>query len=138
MTDLYSFEIQLRWSDQDVLGHVNNARVVTLAEEGRVRFARDHEEMDSPGGRVVARQEIDYHAPTHYGHPLTLQVGVLKVGTTSYTLRQRGIQQGRPVFTVDTVMVNIDDDGASRPLADRERAALEEYMWPQGESSDGQ
>src|SRR5699024_1295251 len=30
-------ELQLRWSDQDLLGHVNNARTVTLAEEARVR-----------------------------------------------------------------------------------------------------
>jgi xanthine dehydrogenase iron-sulfur cluster and FAD-binding subunit A len=27
--------VQLRWSDQDVFGHVNNARIVTVIEEAR-------------------------------------------------------------------------------------------------------
>ena len=35
--DPYEFEMQLRWSDQDALGHVNNARVITLMEEARIR-----------------------------------------------------------------------------------------------------
>lgn len=29
--------IELRWSDQDLLGHVNNAKLMTLAEEARIR-----------------------------------------------------------------------------------------------------
>ena len=29
--------LQLRWSDEDRYGHVNNARLLTLAEEARVR-----------------------------------------------------------------------------------------------------
>lgn len=31
------FDIELRWSDQDLLGHVNNAKLMTLAEEARIR-----------------------------------------------------------------------------------------------------
>ena len=33
----FETELQLRWSDQDAYGHVNNGRLVTLAEEARVR-----------------------------------------------------------------------------------------------------
>lgn len=32
--------LALRWSDQDANGHLNNARIVTLMEESRVRFTR--------------------------------------------------------------------------------------------------
>lgn len=32
----YECDLPVRWSDQDVNGHVNNARVVTLLEELRI------------------------------------------------------------------------------------------------------
>jgi acyl-CoA thioesterase FadM len=31
----FTTNVALRWSDMDVYGHVNNARVVTLLEEAR-------------------------------------------------------------------------------------------------------
>jgi acyl-CoA thioester hydrolase len=134
--------LELRWSDQDLLGHINNARVVTLAEEARVRFQRHVDGPDSVaesqavGGRVVARQVIDYHRPAHYGTPLEVRVGVLRVGTSSFTLRHQGVQQDRPVFTVDAVMVVITGDGSSRPLTDTERAGLEDWRWPDPERAE--
>jgi acyl-CoA thioester hydrolase len=126
----------LRWSDQDLLGHVNNAKIVTLAEESRVRFQR-HLDETGPGDatstvahRVVVRQEIEYPAPTLYEPPLTMRVGVLRIGTKSFTLRQQGVQEGRPVFTVDSIIVNLDDDGASRALSEAERTQLAHWKWP--------
>ena len=133
--------MELRWSDQDLLGHVNNARVVTLSEEARIRFQIHVEGLDAAadseavGGRVVARQVIDYHRPAHYGTPLEMRVGVLRVGTSSFTLRHQGVQEDRPVFTVDSVMVMIARDGASRPLTDTERAGLEDWRWPDAEDA---
>lgn len=128
----YTFRLELRWSDQDLYGHVNNARIVTLAEEARVRFGvetgPDRTEQEA---RVVARQTVDYHAPVHYGPELTLKVGVLRVGGSSYTLRQQGHQNGRAVFTVDTVMVALGEDHRARKLTDSEREHLEEWSWPE-------
>jgi acyl-CoA thioester hydrolase len=128
--------MELRWSDQDLLGHVNNARVVTLAEEARIRFQIHVEGLDAVadseavGGRVVARQVIEYHRPAHYGIPLEVRVGVLGIGTSSYTLRHQGVQEDHPVFTMDAVMVMITRDGSSRPLTDAERSGLEDWRWP--------
>lgn len=126
MSAPYEFEMDLRWSDQDLQGHVNNAKVVTLAEEARIRFQAY---LDGPSSGaanpVVARQEIDYHAQTRYAPSLTMQVSVVRIGTKSYTLRQRGIQDGRAVFTVDSVMVAMDGTGSSRVLTESERAGLE-------------
>jgi acyl-CoA thioester hydrolase len=140
MTERYlPIPLELRWSDQDLLGHVNNARVVTLTEEARIRFQVHVEGLDAVadseavGGRVVARQVIDYHRPAHYGIPLEVRVGVLRVGNKSFTLRHQGVQEDRPVFTVDAVMVMITQDGSSRPLSDAERAGLEDWRWPSAE-----
>jgi acyl-CoA thioester hydrolase len=131
--------MELRWSDQDLMGHVNNAKLVPLAEEARIRFQVHVEGLDAAaepeavGGRVVARQVIDYHRPARYGVPLEVRVGVLRVGTRSFTLRHQGVQEDRPVFTVDAVMVMITPDGSSRPLTEAERAGLEDWRWPSAE-----
>lgn len=131
-TPPYEIEMDLRWSDQDAQGHVNNAKGVTLAEEARIRF---HAHLDalrgqadkSSGALVVARQEIDYHASVHYAPSLTLQVSVVRIGTKSFTLRQHALQDGHDAFTVDSVLVRLDEDGASRALTDVERAELEAW-----------
>jgi acyl-CoA thioester hydrolase len=143
MTERYlSIPLDLRWSDQDLMGHVNNAKLVTLAEEARIRFQVHVEGLDAAaepeavGGRVVARQVIDYHRPARYGTPLEMRVGVLRVGTSSFTLRHQGVQEGQPVFTVDAVMVVVSEEGSPRPLTDAERAGLEDWRWPDTEGAE--
>lgn len=126
----YEFPLELRWSDQDLLGHVNNAKIVTLAEEARVRFLEKVSSSEANARRVVARQTIDYHAEVLYGPELLMRVGVQRVGTSSYTLRQQGHQKGRAVFTVDTVMVMLTENG-SRPLTEEEKGILQDWAWPE-------
>lgn len=137
MSTPYELEMDLRWSDQDAQGHVNNAKIVTLAEEARIRFlgflASRREGRGAGGSVVVARQEIDYHAETRYAPSITLQVSVQRIGTKSYTLRQRGVQGGRPVFTVDSILVWVDATGSSRALTQEERAELEAWSPPKDE-----
>lgn len=134
----YEIEMDLRWSDQDAQGHVNNAKIVTLAEEGRIRF---HASLASRqgggegGSLVVARQEIDYHAQTRYAPSITLQVSVVRIGTKSYTLRQQGIQGGEPVFTVDSILVRLDGSGASRALTEQDRKELAAWSRTEGQNS---
>ncbi|GAA4779996.1 acyl-CoA thioesterase [Citricoccus nitrophenolicus] len=131
MSAPFEFEMDLRWSDQDAQGHVNNARIVTLAEEARIRFlaflVSRGEDSGEGGNVVVARQEIDYHAETRYAPSITLLVSVVRIGTKSYTLRQQGIQDGRAVFTVDSIVVRTDGSGSSRALTEDERAVLEAW-----------
>lgn len=48
--------LELRWSDQDANHHVNNATIVTLLEEVRVRTLKDI----TDGLRVVRTLEVRY------------------------------------------------------------------------------
>lgn len=117
-------ELQLRWSDEDKRGHVNNARVVTLMEEGRVRWSRS--DMDSshfPHGLVVAAMNVSYLKPLYYEPSIIMRVGVSRIGTKSYTLRHIAYQNGEAVFDGSVVMVPMAEDGvSSRALSDSERA----------------
>ena len=78
-----TFELspEVRWSDQDLLGHVNNARMITLIEECRVRWMHELRAGHiTGGGLLVARQTIDYLVPVMYGPELKMTVTVKKLG----------------------------------------------------------
>ena len=92
--------ITLRWSDLDAYGHVNNAEMLRLLEEARIRvFWADRsaaEEHDVPhtaliaGGvdadtlTLIAAQQIEYLAPIPYlRRPLDVQLWIGRLGGAS-------------------------------------------------------
>ena len=119
--------LQLRWSDQDALGHVNNARIVTLMEEARIRWTREDGETGRfESGTVVASIQIDYTRPLYYQPEMLIRMGISRIGNKSFTVRGIGYQDGQPVFDSTTVMVPLAADGvSSRLLTDQERKWLE-------------
>lgn len=125
----FHVEMQLRWSDQDLLGHVNNARIVTLGEEARVRadtawFA----DAAKVGSRVVRTQRIDFDAPMHYGPALYASVWVARIGRTSFTLIHDLWQHGRRCALIEAVMVDVDPEtGRSVPISDEDRSILQAH-----------
>lgn len=121
---------EIRWSDQDLQGHVNNAKTITLIEEARISWLRSGEVDMSLEERpqVVARMELNYRKPVVYGPELTIELGVERVGGSSYTITCRGIQEGAVVFDGRNVMVMVDPStGKTSPLTDQEKKVLEGY-----------
>ena len=127
-----TFELspEVRWSDQDLLGHVNNARMITLIEECRVRWMHEIRAGHiTGGGLLVARQTIDYLVPAMYGPELKMTVTVKKLGNSSFTVNTRGDQDGRQVFDHDCVLVHIDRGSQKpTPLTPELRAVFEPYL----------
>lgn len=124
-------EIQLRWSDQDTLGHVNNARAVTLMEEARIRWSGRHGQTDLfTHGLVVASLNLDYLRPIYYTSSVIVRVGVQRIGTKSFVVRHIGYQDGVPVFDGSNVMVALAEDRlTSRDLNGKERSWLGERFF---------
>ncbi|MCR8675783.1 acyl-CoA thioesterase [Micrococcus sp. HG099] len=129
----FETEIQVRWSDEDRYGHVNNARLLTLTEEARVRATRAWSGV-TPGRdvhRVVRAMEVQYEAPVVYGPELTAKVWITRIGTSSYTLRHELWQDGRRCVLCDAVFVHVDPEtGRSVALAEDERTTLERVLIP--------
>ena len=66
-------DIQTRFCDFDVLGHLNNAIFSTYIEIARVHFFQDILEMDlTQTTGVVANYNIDYKRPVKFGTPLVV------------------------------------------------------------------
>ncbi len=117
--------VQLRFSDCDAMGHVNNARPLTFVEDARLSFLAA---LETPVNSViVARTEVDYLRPIVLSpEPLPVSVDVADIGRSSFRLASEITQDGSPVARALVVMVAYDyGEGRPRPLTDDERAALE-------------
>lgn len=131
----YVTQVRVRWSDLDAFGHVNNARTVTLLEEARVDWlftdATRHGVDRITEGIVVAHLDIDYRRPIGMKVPVTVSMGLTKLGTASFTIDYVLSQAGATAATASTVLVPVDPTTfRPRRLDDRERAYLDRFLAP--------
>lgn len=127
----FECRLQLRWSDQDILGHINNARILTLVEEARVRaiLAWTGNNDETVQQRVVRKMTALYERPVHYEPELTARVWVSHIGNTSFTLAHELRQDDQRCVLVESVMVMFDPKaGTAVKISDSQRAALEKVL----------
>jgi acyl-CoA thioester hydrolase len=113
---------QVRFSDTDLVGHVNNVAIAAYVESGRVDFVGRL--LGNSQQRTLRRVEIDYRSELHY--PARLDVGscLLAIGRTSLTLGTGVFTGERCAATARAVLVAVGPDGPV-PLSDDARRVLE-------------
>ena len=121
--------IEIRWSDLDAYGHVNQAVYLTYAEEVLDDWFRSR--LGQPAGsvwdHVARRTTIDYRGELRLEDRVALgSAELVSLGTTSVTARVTlSAPDGRVATELELVVVVIDGKGgAPRPLSEEERAAL--------------
>ena len=111
-------DLQTRFQDMDINGHLNNVAFAALFESGRVLMNRAVRPMDDrPANErtMVAAVEINYLGEGNFPDPVEIATGIGRLGTSSWTIVQAMFQNGRCIATCDTVVV-CRTDGAARPL----------------------
>ncbi len=110
----FTADIPTRWADLDLLGHINNASMAGLFEEGRGRFNRSLAlERSSREVRwLIAAVSINYLAEAHHPHDVTIASGIGHIGTRSWTILSGAFQNDTCVATCDTTIVYTDATGA--------------------------
>lgn len=119
-------EVQTRFGDMDVLGHLNNVAYAALFENGRVVFNRAitcHPHRGQGIRWLVASVAIDYLAEGHFPAPVTIASGVGDIGRTSWQIFQAGFQGGQCIALCRTTLVQADS-GGSLAIDDALRAEL--------------
>lgn len=109
----------VRYSDTDRQGHVNNAVFATFFETGRVTLIYSPQAGLNPAGTefVIARLEIDYLAEIAWPGSVAIGTTVASVGRSSLTLDQALFQDGKRVAQAKSVIVLIDQKSRrSTPL----------------------
>lgn len=139
--------IQLRWSDLDAFGHVNNVQVARILEEARVRaFWKDElEENPLPTAvldsgptastwTLIARQEIEYLKPMpYYKDAILVEAWFSKIGGASITVNYEiypPLAVDREVYyRAQTTLVLVDSvSHKPRKLSDDERKVFEAFL----------
>lgn len=125
----YETRVPLRWSDQDINGHVNNATIVTLIEQSRIQWlnkdAADEGLTSFDGPKVVVSLGVEYKNPVSAQDDLHVFISTERIGRTSFTLLYRGLQNGFEAFRARTVLVTLDQQSQKpRPLSTDECAYL--------------
>lgn len=122
-----SMEVPVRWSDLDLLGHVNNAVFLNYLED-----ARDRMLQESLGAAfedtVIVRIEVDYRHEITRGVPfVSVSVEVLRYGRSSVTTREIITLPDGTVAAeaVATVVVRDPHTLKSRPLTEGEKNGLD-------------
>ncbi|MEY2463669.1 MAG: acyl-CoA thioester hydrolase [Acidimicrobiaceae bacterium] len=128
-------DVPLRWSDQDVFGHVNHARTVTLLEDARVALLFDRAADDAgltslSTGLLVAGLSVDYRLPIPYRpQPVRIHMWVHSMRAASflidYVVHCGPSVDAAAAATAQTKMVPYDlASGRPRRLSDAEREFL--------------
>ncbi|MBE7220260.1 MAG: acyl-CoA thioesterase [Caulobacteraceae bacterium] len=126
----YATELDTRFGDMDVQGHLNNVALAGLYEEARVRFvsslARIHSRPD--GQRpMLAQATLRYLAEGRYPGRVAAASGVLRIGRTSYVIGQALFQGDVCIGTADIVIV-WTASGRPASIPQELRAALERAL----------
>jgi len=124
----------VRWDDLDAMGHVNNAKYLTFAQEARFLWATEEfsgvMKETSLIGMVVARAEIDFVSPIYEGGKFVdVEITVGKIGNSSFDMLFTISDNGTVLAKVKTVQVTVSvETMKSRPLTDNEREFLTKYL----------
>ena len=110
---MFTHKIDVRFRDCDALGHVNNSVYLTYLEQARLHYWRalwGFGSTDSTApGVIMARAEIDYRRPAHYGQVLEVKLALAAIGTTSFTYSYDITNEaGELVASARTVQVMYD------------------------------
>jgi acyl-CoA thioester hydrolase len=113
MSHIFSHRIEVRFRDCDPLGHANNAVYLTYLEQARLVFWQGLWGFGATGsaapGVIMARAEIDYRRPAHYGQTLDVRIALAAIGKTSFTYDYEIVdEEGREVASARTVQVMYD------------------------------
>ena len=120
--------VEVRLSDTDAMGHVNNARYLTYVEIARVAY---HEAATGDTfpigvhgveeGMILAEIRMTYRSPAFYGETLNVETRLERIGRTSFGMVQRitapesRYGSARLVAVADSILVSYDYR-AERPI----------------------
>jgi acyl-CoA thioester hydrolase len=105
---------RVRFRDLDAMGHINNAVFATYVEQARLEYLQSLGVLDravyeaSPQSMILARIEVDFRAQGEPEGEIEIGVRPARVGTKSFELEYRIVQDGHVVAEATTVLVAYD------------------------------
>ncbi|MCG7535793.1 thioesterase family protein [Pseudoalteromonas sp. OOF1S-7] len=119
-----------RFSETDVLGHINNTALPVWFEAARTPIFKIFTPDLNPHQwkLIVAKVEVTFKGELFYGQAVEVKTAIEKIGNSSFVILQQAWQHGECCAEGRTVMVRYDFAAkAPQVLSDDEKRALAEY-----------
>jgi acyl-CoA thioester hydrolase len=127
---MYTTPITVRFSDLDIMGHVNNAVYFSYSEHARLEF---FEYLGVTKGGfpsvLLARVVCNHHLPVLYGQMVEVQTWVSQIGNKSFGVKHHLLADKQHAATLETVLVWYDHaQKASQSIPQAAREKLKTQM----------
>lgn len=125
--------VQIRFNDVDVIGHVNNAVILTYFDLGKVKY---FEALDSQGlghgdmELVIVNVNVDFKIPVFMGDSILVKTKIYEVGHKSVKIVQELFDEKtqRVKSVCRTIMCGFDPKtNTSLPISDEWRTLIKSY-----------
>jgi acyl-CoA thioester hydrolase len=107
-----SYKLQVRFSDCDMLQHVNNAVYLSYFEEARIHYFRQlvgiHWDWNKTG-ILLRKNELEYIKPVFLHDPVEIAVYLKHLGDKSFTLAYEVLVNGEVRTTGTSALVCFDN-----------------------------
>jgi len=127
--------IEVRYSDLDPQGHLNNSCYLTYFEQARVQyfvklglFKKDQSFMEI--GVILAEAQVTFLSPIRFGQPIKAGVRSSKLGNKSITMKHNivHVESGEVLATGRVIVVTFDyHEKKPIPIPDRMREAISTF-----------
>src|SRR5215218_9794253 len=134
-------DVEVRLSDTDAMGHVNNANYLTYVEIARVAYYEQVTGNALPigthgaeEGMILAEIRMTYRSPAFYGETITVESRIERIGRTSFGMVHRMTAPAsrygpaRLIAVADSTLVSYDyRDECPIPVPPQWRSAMETF-----------
>ncbi len=124
-------KVMPRFSETDVLGHINNTALPIWFEAARTPFFKFFTPDLNPKDwkLIVAKIDVEFRGELFYGQEVEIQSSIAKIGNSSFVIRQDVYQHQELCAVGHATMVRFDfANKKAVPLNEQERAALTAHL----------
>ena len=128
---MLSEKLMPRFSETDVLGHINNTALPVWFEAARVPiFKIFTPDLDPKQWKlIVAKVEVTFKGELFYGQEVEVKTAIERLGSSSFVILQHAWQHGECCAEGKTVMVRYDfANKSSQPLSEEEKQQLTAFL----------
>ncbi|MFC5596636.1 acyl-CoA thioesterase [Deinococcus cellulosilyticus] len=128
-------DIQIRFGDTDMLGHINNAAYVQYLEVARMQLVTEARLAGIPNFNfVLAHISLDFKREIKLGQRVQVETKIVRIGKSSFEMAYQVLADGVVCTTARSVQVGIDPQTmSSAVLPDPVREFLSRFLTPQEE-----
>jgi acyl-CoA thioester hydrolase len=129
----FTTQLEVRYSDLDPQGHLNNAKYFTFMEHGRLKYCLEVGLLDPTSGflgagQIVAEATCTFKRPARLGELVDIDVRIASIGNKSAVMEYQLRVANEVIATGRTVQVAYDyDTGQTIPFKPEWRAKVNAF-----------